>query len=94
MIYALVLYLWMACLYVKKEYRHYGIGTMLQNKVMDYAKQLGYSYIYLITHHNTCIKKWLNICRGGLSWGWDNDENIFIINTKRNCPPENSFIKE
>lgn len=51
------LYPWMACLYVKEEYRRYGIGTMLQNKTMEVAKQLGYSHIYLITNHDNLYEK-------------------------------------
>lgn len=51
------LYPWLACLYVKEEYRHYGIGTMLQNKVMEVAQKLGYSQIYLITNHDNLYEK-------------------------------------
>lgn len=51
------LYPWLACLYVKEEYRHYGIGIMLQNKVMEVAQKLGYSQIYLITNHDNLYEK-------------------------------------
>lgn len=51
------LYPWMARLYVKEEYRHHGIVTMLQNKAMDIAKHLGYSKIYLITDHDYLYEK-------------------------------------
>lgn len=51
------LYPWMACLYVCEEYRHQGIGTLLQNKAMEIAKKLGYSRIYLITEHDHLYEK-------------------------------------
>lgn len=65
------LYPWMACLYVKEEFRHYGIGTLLQNKVMEVAKQLGYSHIYLITNHDNLYEKngWLFLEKAPLGDG-------------------------
>lgn len=51
------LYPWLSCLYVKEEFRHSKIGTMLQNKAMDVAKHLGYSKIYLITDHDYLYEK-------------------------------------
>ena len=42
---------WLACLYVKDEYRGKGIGTLLQNEGIKIARKLGYKKLYLITHH-------------------------------------------
>jgi len=40
---------WLAALYIKKEYRGLGLGTILQEKVIDVVRALGYKSLYLIT---------------------------------------------
>jgi len=40
---------WLASLYIKKEYRGMGIGTLLQNKIIEVAGDLRYENLYLIT---------------------------------------------
>lgn len=51
------LYPWMACLYVCERYRHLGIGTLLQNKAIEVAKNMGYKQIFLITNHDNLYEK-------------------------------------
>ena len=46
------LFPWMATLYVKKDYRNKGVGKMLQQISIEYARQKNYNYLYLITEHN------------------------------------------
>jgi len=48
---------WLATLYVKKEYRDKGIGTLLQKKCIETAKGLGYTKIYLMTDHENYYEK-------------------------------------
>ena len=43
------LFPWMADLFVKPEYRSRGIGSALQDFILEKAKQLGYGTIYLYT---------------------------------------------
>lgn len=43
------LYPWMATLFVKNEYRNKGIGTLLQQKVIEETKKRHYKYLYLTT---------------------------------------------
>ena len=38
---------WLAALYIKKEYRGIGIGTLLQKKCIETVKSLGYKSLYL-----------------------------------------------
>ena len=45
------LYPWMATLYVKESFRGQGVGRRLQEKSIAVAKELGYSYLYLIKDH-------------------------------------------
>jgi GNAT superfamily N-acetyltransferase len=40
---------WLASVYVHKDYRQQGIGSLLVNKVTAVAKTLGYSPLYLFT---------------------------------------------
>ncbi len=42
---------WMATLFIKEEYRGLGVGTLLQNKSIEVARNLKYDYLYLITDH-------------------------------------------
>lgn len=51
------LYPWMATLYVKESFRNRGIGKQLQEKSIQIAKELGYSYLYLITDHINYYEK-------------------------------------
>ena len=48
---------WMACLYVKPEYRGMGIGTSLQKKSVEVAEELKYKKLYLITEHENYYEK-------------------------------------
>ena len=48
---------WLAALYIKKEHRGRGVGTLLQNKIIEVAKELGYDNIYLITEHENYYEK-------------------------------------
>lgn len=48
---------WLACLYVKEEYRGNGIGTILQKKAIEVVKELGYERLYLITNHENLYEK-------------------------------------
>jgi len=51
------LYPWLASLFIKKEFRGKGIGTLLQEKCIEAAKQLGFSEIYLITDHENYYER-------------------------------------
>ena len=48
---------WLAALYIKKEYRGKGIGTLLQDKVIEIVKELGYKSLYLITDHDNYYER-------------------------------------
>ena len=48
---------WLAALYVKKEYRGKGIGTLLQERCINVCKELGYKKIYLITEHENYYER-------------------------------------
>ncbi|MCC5910010.1 MAG: GNAT family N-acetyltransferase [Clostridiaceae bacterium] len=43
------LYPWLASLYVEPDYRGQGIGTKLQNFLVEHSKELGYEEIFLYT---------------------------------------------
>lgn len=51
------LYPWMASLFVIEEMRNKGIGTLLQNHVVEEAKRLEYKDLYLFTEHNGYYEK-------------------------------------
>ena len=40
---------WLAALYVKDEYRHNRVGSLLQDRCIEETKKMGYKYLYLIT---------------------------------------------
>ena len=48
---------WLAALYIKKEYRGKGLGTLLQKKCIDAARGLGYEKLYLITEHENYYER-------------------------------------
>jgi len=48
---------WLAALYIKKEYRGKGIGTLLQEKCIEVVKELGYKNLYLITDHDNYYER-------------------------------------
>jgi len=48
---------WLAALYIKKEYRGKGIGTLLQDKCIEVAKELGYKKLYLVTEHENYYER-------------------------------------
>jgi len=48
---------YLAGLYVKKEHRGKGIGTLLQEKCILVVKELGYKSLYLITDHENYYEK-------------------------------------
>jgi N-acetylglutamate synthase-like GNAT family acetyltransferase len=45
------LFPWLATVFVKKECRNKGIGTLLQEKCIQVVKELGYKNLYLVTDH-------------------------------------------
>ena len=51
------LYPWMASLFVIEKMRNKGIGTLLQNHVIEEAKKLEYKDLYLYTDHNGFYEK-------------------------------------
>ena len=51
------LYPWMAALFVKEEYRHKGVGTLLQKRVIEETRKMDYEYLYLITDHQNYYEK-------------------------------------
>jgi len=48
---------WIAALYIKKEYRGKGIGTLLQEKCIQVVSELGFEKLYLITDHENYYEK-------------------------------------
>ena len=48
---------WLATLYIKKEYRGKGLGTFMQKKCVELAKELGYKKIYLMTDHENYYER-------------------------------------
>lgn len=42
---------WLACLYIKAEFRNQGIGKFLQMFAIKKAQELGYEFLYLMTEH-------------------------------------------
>jgi len=48
---------WLASLYIKKEYRGKGLGTLLQQKCIEVTKELGYNNLYLITDHENYYER-------------------------------------
>jgi N-acetylglutamate synthase-like GNAT family acetyltransferase len=48
---------WLATLYIKTEYRGKGIGTLLQEKCIEAARELGYKELYLITDHENYYER-------------------------------------
>jgi len=48
---------WLAALYIKKDYRGMGIGTLLQEKCIETVKGLGYDKLYLITDHDNYYER-------------------------------------
>ena len=51
------LYPWMASLFVIEEMRNKGIGTLLQNHVIEAAKKMEYKDLYLFTEHHGYYEK-------------------------------------
>jgi len=64
---------WMATLYVKESARGCGIGKMLQEKCIEVSKNLGYSTLYLITHHKDYYER----------YGWEFLENAPLNNGEK-----------
>lgn len=48
---------WLACLYVKSEYRNQGLGEYLQKFAIEKVKDLGFDCLYLMTEHKGYYEK-------------------------------------
>jgi len=48
---------WLANLYVKREYRNKGVGTMLQNRCIQATREFRFERLYLITDHEGYYEK-------------------------------------
>jgi len=48
---------WIACVYVKPEYRNAGIGTMMTQKGVDLMRNMNYKKVYLHTDHENYYEK-------------------------------------
>ncbi|CAF0816147.1 unnamed protein product [Adineta steineri] len=46
---------WLACTYIKDEYRGKGIATYMINRMLQFAQQLNYTYIWLWTEHSRSL---------------------------------------
>lgn len=73
------LYPWLSALYVLPEYRNKGIGKKLQNKLIDYAKELGYEKLYLYTDIEGYYEKngWEFLDKG-ITYSGEYDQIYFI----------------
>ena len=48
---------WIACVYVKPEYRGKGIGTLMTQKGIELVRSMKYKKLYLITDHEGFYEK-------------------------------------
>jgi N-acetylglutamate synthase-like GNAT family acetyltransferase len=46
---------WMACVYTKAEYRGKGIATFMVKQMLELAKKLNYTHVWLWTKDATCL---------------------------------------
>jgi len=48
---------WLACLFVKNQFRKQGVGKVLQSFAIQKAKAMGYNKLYLMTEHTGYYEK-------------------------------------
>lgn len=61
---------WLSTIYVTPEYRGRGIGSLLQKKICDKAREMGYKKIYCYTSDSTVIPWYekLNWHKKSIEW--------------------------